>query len=127
MIWAFWCVLIAMCLPWAAAVYAKKKGGYTAADNYQPRDFLNRLQGAAARADAAQKNSFEIFPAFAAAVIIAVLQEGDPTVINLLATLFIVSRIVYIYCYIRNRASLRSAVWAVGLLCIVGLFIAAAL
>lgn len=127
MIWAFWCVLIAMFLPWTAAVYAKKKGGYTAADNHRPRDFLNRLQGEAARADAAQKNSFEIFPAFAAAVIIAVLQGGNPAVINLLATLFVVSRIVYIYCYIRDTASLRSAVWAVGLLCIVGLFTAAAL
>ena len=68
---AYWCVLLAMFLPWLCAYYSKKVGGFSGNDNHYPRDFLGSTQGEAKRADAAQKNSFEIFPAFAAAVLIA--------------------------------------------------------
>lgn len=123
---AYWCVFIAMFLPWLAAAYAKKHGGFTATDNHQPRDFMAHTQGKAARANAAQQNSFEIFAPFAAAVIIAHSTGNAAQItINLWSVLFILSRIAYIWCYINDRAFARSAIWGSGLLCIVALFLAA--
>ena len=58
---AYWCVVLAMFLPWLCAYYSKKVGGFSGNDNHYPRDFLGSTQGEAKRADAAQKNSFEIF------------------------------------------------------------------
>lgn len=123
---AYWCVFVAMFLPWVCAVIAKKKGGFDAAANHHTREFMAQLQGEAARANAAQMNSFEIFPAFAAAVIIASLCSTNLVLINVFALIFVLSRVVYIYCYVKDLAGLRSLVWGVGLLCIVGLFVTAA-
>ena len=123
---AYWCVFIAMFLPWLCAVYAKKAGGFSGNDNHNPRDFLQHAQGEAKRANAAQQNSFEIFPAFAAAVIIAhATGDASQTTLNVWSVLFILSRMLYIFLYIKDMASLRSVVWGSGLLCIVALFIAA--
>lgn len=55
----------------AVRLLLQKVGGFSSNDNHNPRDFLNGVQGEAKRANAAQQNSFEIFPAFAAAVLIA--------------------------------------------------------
>ena len=102
------------------------RGPQAPADNHNPRAFLAHAQGKAARADAAQQNSYEIFPPFAAAVIIAhVTGNAAQFTINFWALLFVVSRIAFIYCYINDKATLRSAMFGVNLLCIVALFIAA--
>ena len=62
----------------------------------------------------------------AAAVIIAHTSgNAAQASINFLALLFLFSRLVYIWLYIKDMATVRSIVWAVGLLCIVALFIAA--
>ena len=75
----------------------------------------------------AQQNSYEIFPPFAAAVIIAhATGNAAQATINLWALLFVASRLAFIYCYISDRPMLRSAVFGVNLLCIVALFVAAA-
>lgn len=124
MILAYWCVLIAMLMPWVAASYAKMKGGFTLEDNRQARVFMAKLEGEAARANAVQLNSFEIFPAFAAAVIIATLSGVSDAVMNTFAVIFIISRVIYFYCYVKDRAAFRSIIWGVGLLCILALFVA---
>ena len=73
-----------------------------------------------------RQNSYEIFPPFAAAVIIAhVTGNAAQFTINFWALLFVASRIGFIYCYINDKATLRSAMFGVNLLCIVALFIAA--
>ncbi|WP_166361403.1 MAPEG family protein [Pseudomonas akapageensis] len=116
MIVAFWCVLIAIFLPFLCAVIAKAGGGYGLKQNHDPRAYLDSLQGYARRANAAQLNSFEIIPAFAAAVIIAYITEGaDLVTINVLAVMFITSRLLYIICYLADWAVLRSLVWFVGM------------
>lgn len=126
MTFAYWCVLIAMFLPWLCALYAKRVGGFTSQDNHNPRDFMQATQKEAKRANAAQQNSFEIFPAFAAAVIIAhATGEASQTAINLWSTLFVLSRLLFIFAYIKDMASLRSIIWFLGVICIVALFIAA--
>lgn len=80
---------------------------------------------ATARADAAQSNSLEAFPFFAAAVVLAVLQEVDPDEIALWGWIFIAMRVAYIYCYVTDRAGARSIVWTLGLLAVLRLYLLA--
>ncbi|MBP6346250.1 MAG: MAPEG family protein [Neisseriaceae bacterium] len=126
MTFAYWCVLAAMLLPLLSAAYAKASGGFKPQHNHDPRAFLSQLQGRAARAQAAQANAYEVNPFFAAAVIIAHVSGGAAqTTIDLWAALFVFSRLAFIVCYVRDWPSCRSAMWMVGLVCIVALFIAA--
>jgi uncharacterized MAPEG superfamily protein len=76
------------------------------------------------RAYAAQLNSFEVTPAFAAAVIVAHLAgNAELVTINVLSVLFITSRLLYIICYLADWATLRSLVWFVGVGLIVSFFV----
>lgn len=124
----FTCILIAAILPLACAFYAKVAAGFNfARDNGDPRAFLARSTGIAARANAAQQNSFEAFAPFAAAVIIAHISgNASQATISTLALLFIAFRIAFIFCYLADKAFLRSLMWSGGFICIVSLFIAAA-
>ena len=119
---AFWCVLIAGCMPLVAVGIAKWDKRY---DNNAPRDWLARQEGAKKRAYAAHLNSFEAFPFFAAAVVIASIAQAPTSIIDGLAVLFIMARIIYIWCYITDKASMRSLVWMVGFGATVALFITA--
>ncbi|HGL9495422.1 TPA: MAPEG family protein [Neisseria gonorrhoeae] len=127
MTFAYWCILIACLLPLFCAAYAKKAGGFRFKDNHNPRGFLAHTQGAAARAHAAQQNDFEAFAPFAAAVLTAhATGNAGQATVNTLAGLFILFRLAFIWCYIADKAALRSLMWAGGFACTVGLFVAAA-
>lgn len=121
---AFWCVLIAIFLPYLCTSVAKfSSGKFGLRQNHDPRAFLDSVEGVARRAHNAQLNSFEVTPAFAAAVIIAHLAGGASLVtINVLAVLFITSRLLYIICYLADWAMLRSLVWFVGMALIASFF-----
>lgn len=129
MILAYWCVLIAALMPVAFVGYAKFSGSrrMSPSENHHPRAWLEESEGPQKRAYWAQLNSFEAFPPFAAAVIIAAISDGSVAAINIFAVLFVVLRIVYGWCYITDRASLRSMVWAGATLCTIVLFIVAAI
>lgn len=124
---ALWCVLAAFILPYAFIGYAKFLGGFGPKQNHNPREFLETLTGERKRAHWAQLNSFEVNPAFAAAVIIAqqvgAAAQGD---IDKIAIAFIVSRVLFGLCYIKDWASLRTLVWSAGMAFIVGLFVISA-
>lgn len=122
---ALWCILIAICLPYLCTGVAKFSGGkFGLKQNHDPRAFLDSLEGVARRAHSAQLNSFEVTPAFAAAVIVAHLAgNADLVTINVLAVLFITSRLLYIICYLADWAILRSLVWFVGAGLIVSFFV----
>lgn len=120
---AFWCVLVAGLLPLTATMIAKSKPGF---DNHNPRAWLQNLEGFRQRANAAQLNSFEAYPLFAAAVIIAYLLHAPQPTIDKLALAFIGARIAYIACYVANWALLRSLCWAAALGCSIAIFIIAA-
>lgn len=127
MTFAYWCILIACLLPLFCAAYAKKAGGFRFKDNHNPRGFLAHTQGAAARAHAAQQNGFEAFAPFAAAVLTAhATGNAGQATVNTLAGLFILFRLAFIWCYIADKAALRSLMWAGGFACTVGLFVAVA-
>lgn len=123
---AYTCVLIAILLPYALTYYMKgdliKSRTY---DNNSPRLQLAQLEGAKRRAFWAHQNSFETLPAFIGGVIIAHLAGASQSVVDILAAVFVVSRVLYIFFYIRDMATARSLVWAVGFFSVIGMFAAA--
>ncbi len=121
---AYWCVLAAALMPFLFTGIAKFSGGRY--NNYSPREFLEKQEGFRKRAHWAQLNSFEAFPMFAAAVIIAHLTGAEQDYINTLAIAFIGIRIVYGVMYLANLAALRTLVWTAGLACVIALFAAGA-
>ncbi len=124
---AFWCVLIALILPYLCASAAKFGSGFNLRHNHDPRTFLAGLDGMPRRANAAQLNSFEILPAFIAAVLIAdIVGNAEQVTQDVLAVLFITSRLLYIICYLADWAALRSLVWFVGVGLIISFFVASA-
>ena len=52
-------ILIACLLPYVFTMIAKKTAGFKGRDNQNPREFLAKCDGLAARANAVQQNSFE--------------------------------------------------------------------
>lgn len=110
-------ILIACLLPYVFAMIAKKTAGFKAKDNQHPRDFLAKTTGLAARANAAQQNSFESLPLFIAAILMAEYMVISQTVIMTFGIAYIVLRILYGICYLANWATLRSIVWLLSLLC----------
>lgn len=125
---AYWCVLVAILLPYLCTATAKFTGGdYGSRANSDPRAFLAGLEGWRKRASNAQLNGFEVTPAFAAAVIIAHQAGGaGQALLDQLALAFIVSRLVYFVCYLADWGPLRSLVWMVGMGLIVSLFVVSA-
>ncbi|MGJ7491306.1 MAPEG family protein [Variovorax sp. ZT4R33] len=112
---AYWCVLIAAVLPYLCA-YAAKVGAFGPRDNVTPREWMSKLSGWRARANAAQANSFEGLPFFIGAVVIAHQLGAAQGTIDTLAAVYIALRIVFIALYLRGANAARSAVWALAFL-----------
>ncbi len=123
---AFTCVLIAIVLPQIWAALAKKNlikdGTY---DNNASRPQLANLQGTSQRAKWAEQNSYETLPAFIGAVIIAHVAGASQGAMDVLAIAYVIARVLYGICYLRDWASARSLVWIVSFLAIIGLFVVA--
>ena len=124
---AYWCMLVAIFLPYLFTGFATFQGGFGPKQNHNPREFLDALNGARKRAHWAQQNSFEVTPAFLAAVIVAsVVGTIGQGTLDMLAIAFVVSRVLFGICYIADWATLRSLVWFAGMAIIASLFIMSA-
>ena len=121
---AFWCVFVAGLLPYLGTVVAKVAGERY--NNRDPRAWLDRQTGFRRRADNAQKNGFEAFPFFAAAVVVAHLVHAPQPRVDTLAIVFIVARLGYFVCYLANWQAVRSLVWAVAFGACIAIFLAGA-
>jgi uncharacterized MAPEG superfamily protein len=120
MTFAYWMLLAAAILPYVTIGLAKSAGGI---DNRAPRASLDGLVGWRRRADWAHRNHFEAFPAFAAAVFVAELTHAPQSRIDLLAGIFVLLRVIYTALYVADQATLRSIVWALGLITVIWLFV----
>ncbi|MHA3893417.1 MAPEG family protein [Acinetobacter sp. GXMZU3951] len=116
-------ILIACLFPYVFTIIAKMAGGFQGRDNQHPREFLAQTTGLAARANAAQQNSFEGLPLFIAAILMAEYMVLSQTVIMTFGIAYLVLRVVYGVCYLANWATLRSIVWLLSLLCPISLLI----
>ena len=120
---AYWCVLMAGLLPYAATLTAKIGGERF--DNRNPREWLVAQSGYRRRANAAQLNSFEAFPLFAAAVLVAHSLQAPQSRVDALAITFVVARVLYLLLYLADQSLLRSLAWFVGIGSAVAIFFAA--
>ncbi len=112
---AYLCVLAAAVIPYFCVSYAKSTSDYIKRGNRAPRLYADSLSGPRRRAYWAHQNGFEVFPPFAAAVIIATLGGVEQSTVDVLALTFVVSRLAYSGLYIADLAPLRSLAWAIGL------------
>ncbi len=128
---AFWCVFVAVLLPYVCFGIARNRGtgqsGERLRDNRNPRDFPNRIDGFAKRAWDAHLNAFESLPGFAAAVIIAHLAHAPQIRIDVLASVWVLARLSHVAFYLADKDKLRTSAQVAGLACVVGLFIVAGL
>lgn len=78
------------------------------------------------RSERAFMNAVETSGPFIAATVAAILAGAAPVWVNLLASVFVVARIVMAYVHIgTTNQPLRSAFWGLGSVCILGLAILA--
>ena len=124
---AYWCVLFAILIPYLLTGIAKYGNGFNNAANTSPRKWQANLDGWGARAHYAHLNGFEVLPCFAAAVIIAHLAAVAPQrTIDILALVFIASRLAHGATYIAGMGRWRTLAFGIGMACILGLFIVSA-
>jgi uncharacterized MAPEG superfamily protein len=110
-------ILIACLLPYLFTLIAKAAAGFKGKDNQNPREFMSKTTGLAARAHAVQQNSFESLPLFIAAVLMAEYMVLQQALIILLGVAYLVLRVIYGICYLCNWATLRSIIWFLSMLC----------
>ena len=116
-------LMSACVLPFIFAFLAKMTGGFDLKkDNQNPRAFLAQTKGLSSRLNAVQANSFESLPIFIGAVLIAMYCFVPQNVINGMAWLYVVLRIIYGVAYAMNLATFRSVVWGLSLMCCLQLF-----
>ena len=118
---SYWFVVLTALLPliWVGAA----KIGGTGYDNAKPRIFLENLTGWPQRAGWAQANAYEAFPPFAAAVIIASMAGENQALVDTLAGLFVIARILLGSVYILDKPTLRSLVWTIGFFAMIAIFL----
>jgi uncharacterized MAPEG superfamily protein len=119
------CILVAWLLVWPPKLVSsyeqhKLKGGY---DNRDPRVQRANLSERGRRAQSAHENTLEVFPAFAASVIVAHLGGANEELANIGALGFCAARAIYPWLYIAGYAGARSAVWTLGGLATLLLFV----
>lgn len=123
---AFWCVLVAVLAPYFLSIAARSqvpRAGYV----QDPRAYSESLTGWHRRAHLAHLNAFEAVPAIVAGVMVAQFTQAPRAYIDALALAFVAFRALHAACYIADRPMLRSHAWRLGILCVIGLFVVAAL
>ncbi len=113
----FWCLLIAVLIPFVLAGIGGyfKSQQFDSLDNNNPRVQSALLEGAGARAVAAQQNAWEALAVFTAAVAVAHLAGADAGSSATAAMLFIAARVLHGGFYIGDLAPLRSLSFLVAL------------
>lgn len=120
MTYSYWYVFIVMLMPYIFAGLTRYNNPIR--EHHSPKDFLDSLDGWRKRSHWAQVNSFEIFPPFAAAVIIAHLAGASQQLIDVIALTFLMLRILYGVLYLANKTALKTLTWLASLVCIFSLF-----
>ena len=113
-------VLLPIVLSWVGGYYRAQQFG--SVDNKNPRGQSAALEGAGARAVAAQQNAWEALAVFTAAGVAHTVTGGDGEIASILALVWLGSRILHAIFYLANLDVLRSLVFLVAMGCAVALF-----
>lgn len=118
-------ILAACLLPYVFAFIARIKSGYQTkmSGTLTIREHLALQTGLAARANAAQQNSFEGLPLFLVAMLMAQYLVIPDRYAIFLGLLYLFFRIIYGVCYLFNFPRLRSLFWILATLCPIDLLI----
>jgi uncharacterized MAPEG superfamily protein len=122
-----WCLIPAVFLPyiWGTTATVIRQKQFGKADNKNPRIQQTQLQGAGARAHAAHLNAFEALAVFTPAVLIAHVVHADPVWSTRLAIGWVIFRVLHGVTYLADVDKARSAFFALGTACAIGLFVLA--
>lgn len=122
---AYWCVLGTVLAPYFLSVAARSQ--VSRSDYVQdPRAYSDSLTGWRKRAHLAHLNAFEATPALLAGVVVAELAQAPRAHVDALAVAFVVARVLHAALYIADRPMLRSHAWRLGIVCVIALFVDAA-
>jgi uncharacterized MAPEG superfamily protein len=120
----FWCLLIAIFLPYvfsgATAFFKQKQFGTL--DNRHPRAQAAALEGPGARAYAAQANAWEALAVFVPSVLVAHLAGADPAASATASLAFIGFRVLHGVCYVADIDKVRSLAFIGATVCCLRLF-----
>lgn len=122
---ANWCILAALLAPYLLSVLARsavRRRDYVA----DPRSYSDTLTDWRRRAHLSHLNAFEALPAIIAGVLVAQQAGADQRVVDALALGFILFRVLHAALYLADRPMWRSHAWRFGILCVLGMFVAAA-
>ena len=123
-----WCLVAVTLLPYllaGVADYLRKKQ-FGRIDNRDPRGQSALLEGAGARAWAAQQNAWEALPLFTVCVLVAHVTGVEPVAATLPAVAFVVARVAHMVFYLADLSTLRSLSFLVGVVACVRLIVLAA-
>lgn len=101
-------------VPYLAVFYGRLQVGY---DIAAPRALFDKLPPYAQRATWAHQNSFEAFPIFAAAALMAYVTGQNSQLAISSAIAFIIARLLYSVFYIANIPLGRSLMFGIGSVC----------
>ena len=101
---------------------AKQPEGY---DNATPRQQYTKLGGLGQRAQGAHVNGFEALTLFAPAVLACELRHVAIGLTSALCLGFVALRTIYLGLYLGDKPSVRSAVWVLGFLTTLALYVLA--
>jgi uncharacterized MAPEG superfamily protein len=123
---AYWCLLLVVLLPYFLSVAARSSVPRTTyvAD---PRAYSDTLEGWRRRAHMAHLNAFEAVPALLSGVVVAELAQAPRLHVDALAVAFVCARLAHAALYLTNRPTLRSYAWKLGMVCVIVMFVDAAL
>jgi uncharacterized MAPEG superfamily protein len=109
MTFPFWCLVACCFIPYvlAGATGHFKTKQFGTVDNNHPRAQTAALEGAGARANAAQENAWEALAVFADAVIVAHLAGADARFSAIAAGIFLATRILHPILYSADIAPAR--------------------
>ena len=124
----FWCLVVVIFIPLVlGAVGGGFRGkAFGTADNKNPRAQAATLEGAGARAYAAQENAWEAAIMFSVAVITTHLAGLSASAAAPFTIAFVLLRVVHAICYIKDIDKVRSLSFILGLACMITLFVKAA-
>jgi uncharacterized MAPEG superfamily protein len=121
-------MLVAILLPyvWSGITGYHKQKQFGSIDNHHPRAQTAALEGAGARAAAAQQNAWEALAVFTPSVLIAHAAGADPGSSATASLLFVAARVLHGIFYVTDLDKLRSLSFLVATGCCVWLFVLAA-
>jgi uncharacterized MAPEG superfamily protein len=123
---AHWCLLTIVIAPYLLSVLARSE--VRRSDYVQdPRAYSESLEGWHRRAHLAHLNAFEAIPVFLAGLFVAQAAAVPQGRVDLLALAFVLCRLLHALLYIVDRPMLRSHAWRLGMICVLAMFVLAAM